>query len=47
MNETDQALIGTDAIKAFVEQFSSNDKEVNRIIIEEILRALMEKNKNG
>lgn len=36
----DQALVGTDAIKAFVEQFGSMDDVVNRIILEEILKEL-------
>jgi len=36
----DQALVGTDAIKAFVEQFGSMDDVVNRIILEEVLKEL-------
>jgi len=36
----DQALVGTDAIKAFVEQFGSTDDVVNRIILEEVLKEL-------
>lgn len=37
----DQALVGTDAIKAFVEQFGSMDDVVNRIIVEEVLKELL------
>jgi hypothetical protein len=36
----DYALVGTDAIKAFVEQFGSMDDIVNRIIMEEVLKEL-------
>jgi hypothetical protein len=37
----DQALIGTEAIKVFVEQFGSMDDVVNRIILEELLKKLL------
>lgn len=36
----DQALVGTDAIKAFASQFGSMDDVVNRIILEEVLKEL-------
>lgn len=39
-NVDDKALVGTDAIKAFVEQFGSMDDIVNRIILEEVLKEL-------
>ena len=38
----DKALVGTDAIKTFVEQFGPMDDMVNRIILEEVLKELLE-----
>jgi len=45
MKETsNQALVGTDAIKAFLENFGDKDKELNRIIVEELLMCLLKGN---
>ena len=42
MKETsNQALVGTDAIKAFLENFGEKDKELNKIIVEELLMCLL------
>ena len=38
----DNALIGTEAIKAFTQEFGSMDDIINRIILEEVLKNLLD-----
>ena len=44
---SNQALVGTDAIKAFLEQFDSLDDEIKRVVVEELLLCLLNGGKNG
>jgi hypothetical protein len=41
-----QALVGTDAIKAFLTQFDSLDDEIKRVVVEELLLCLINEGKN-
>lgn len=47
MEETkqDNALIGTDAIKAFLKKFDDIDPKITRIIVEELLICLLKEKK--
>ncbi len=40
-NTFDKALVGTDAIKAFVSNFGPMEDQVNKIILEELLKCLL------
>jgi hypothetical protein len=40
-DNSNQALVGTDAIKAFLEQFDSLDGEIKRLVVEELLLCLL------
>lgn len=43
---SNEALVGTDAIKAFLLQFDSLDDEIRRVVVEELLFCLLDKEKN-
>lgn len=44
---SNQALVGTDAIKAFLQQFGATDDPFNRLIVEELLKCLLDEGENA
>jgi len=46
-DNSNQALVGTDAIKAFLEQFDSLEDELKRIVVEELLLCLIGEHKDA